>query len=231
MRPPPLAPRHCPLPPLLPPSHPCPSLRVPEPRNRPRALRSRWLSKGNPDPDGFHLKIVAAVARVYMHESKMNRSPLTAAFAAKGLGAPDFALFCALPTPCSHRPALGAVCARRCAHIWIRLPRAQGTLRRSSRSRARSRSRSSSFAAEPSRSRALPLMSLSFSSPEALSANRAPNPLTDCRTLLPTRDGLAPVVTSMLGPVLPLISFSFSGSLLVLANDFPLPILGERAFS
>ena len=46
--------------------------------------------------------------------------------------------------PCSHRPALGAVCALRCAHIWIRLPRAQGTLRRSSSSRARSRRRSSS---------------------------------------------------------------------------------------
>ena len=100
-------------------------LRAPPSLGTPRALRSRWLSKGNPDPDGFHLKIVAAVARVYMHKDK-DRSPLTAAFAAKGLGAPDFALFCALPTPCSHRPALGAVCARRCAHIWIRLPARAG---------------------------------------------------------------------------------------------------------
>ena len=55
---------------------------------RPR-FHSRWLSKGTPDPDGFHLKIVAAVARVYMHKDK-DRSPLTAAFAAKGLGAPPF---------------------------------------------------------------------------------------------------------------------------------------------
>ena len=64
-----------------------------------RALRSRWLSQGDPDPDGFHLKIVAAVARLYMEVHKPNGyycSPLTAAFAAKGLGAPDFALFCAL---------------------------------------------------------------------------------------------------------------------------------------
>ena len=117
MRAPPLAPRHCPLPPLLPPSHPCPSLRAPEPRNRPRALRSRWLSKGNPDPDGFHLKIVAAVARVYMHEDK-DRSPLTAAFAAKGLGAPDFALFCALPTPLFPSPRIGGrVRASMCAYL------------------------------------------------------------------------------------------------------------------
>ena len=96
----------------IPPSHPCPSLRAPEPRNRPRALRSRWLSKGNPDPDGFHLKIVAAVARVYMHKD-INKSPLTAAFKAKGLGEPDFALFCALPTPCpQHVPLAG--CMRAC---------------------------------------------------------------------------------------------------------------------
>ena len=55
-------------------------------------LSYRWLSKDNPDPDGFHLKIVAAVARVYMHEER-GKSPLTNAFVAKGLGAPDFALF------------------------------------------------------------------------------------------------------------------------------------------
>ena len=37
-------------------------------------------------------RIVAAVARLYMHENK-RYSPLSAAFAAKGLGPPDFALF------------------------------------------------------------------------------------------------------------------------------------------
>ena len=58
------------------------------------ALSYRWLSKDHPDPDGFHLGIVAAVAKLYM-DKKWNKSPLTAAFDAKGLGAPDFALFCA----------------------------------------------------------------------------------------------------------------------------------------
>ena len=87
--------------PPLPPSHPCPSLlrafvlRAPPSLGTARALRSRWLSKGNPDPDGFHLEIVAAVARLYMHADK-RASPLTAAFEDKGLGEPDFALFCAL---------------------------------------------------------------------------------------------------------------------------------------
>ena len=101
----------------IPPSHPCPSLHAPEPRNRPRALRSRWLSQGNPDPDGFHLKIVAAVARVYMHEED-RKSPLTKAFAAKGLGAPDFALFCALPTPLFPSPRIGGrVRASMCAYL------------------------------------------------------------------------------------------------------------------
>ena len=52
-----------------------------------------------------------------MHEDK-NRSPLTAAFAAKGLGAPDFALFCALPTPLFPSPRIGGrVRASMCAHL------------------------------------------------------------------------------------------------------------------
>ena len=116
--------------PPLPPSHPCPSLlrafvlRAPPSLGTPRALRSRWLSKGNPDPDGFHLKIVAAVARVYMHKDK-DRSPLTAAFAAKGLGAPDFALFCALPTPLFPSPRIGGrVRASMCAYFDSSPPRA-----------------------------------------------------------------------------------------------------------
>ena len=64
------------------------------------ALSYRWLSKDHPDPDGFHLGIVAPVAKLYMKETGKSgspRSPLTAAFDAKGLGAPDFALFCARP--------------------------------------------------------------------------------------------------------------------------------------
>ena len=58
------------------------------------ACDGRWLSKDHPDPDRFHLAIVAAVARLYMHENSKH-SPLSAAFKAKGLGAPDFACFCA----------------------------------------------------------------------------------------------------------------------------------------
>ena len=62
----------------------------------------RWLSKDHPDPNRFHLAIVAAVARLYMKAgtdtSPPSRgqyfSPLTSAFTAKGLGAPDFAFFC-----------------------------------------------------------------------------------------------------------------------------------------
>ena len=62
------------------------------------ALSYRWLTKDHPDPDGFHLHIVAAVARLYMH-TESRKSPLTAAFMKKGLGYPDFALFCAPLTP------------------------------------------------------------------------------------------------------------------------------------
>jgi Ran GTPase-activating protein (RanGAP) involved in mRNA processing and transport len=61
------------------------------------ALSYRWLSKHHPDPYGFHLGIVASVARLYMHKDR-DRSPLTAAFAAKGLGSPDFALFWDFPS-------------------------------------------------------------------------------------------------------------------------------------
>ena len=84
---------------------------------RPR-FYSRWLSKENPDPDGFHLKIVAKVARLYMHEDKDN-SPLTAAFAAKGLGAPDFALFCA-PLPPHSIPPCHAPCCYLCSAYCAR---------------------------------------------------------------------------------------------------------------
>ena len=51
------------------------------------ALSYRWLSAEHPDPDRFHLKIVAAVARLYMKN-------LADAFQLAGLGdEPDFALF------------------------------------------------------------------------------------------------------------------------------------------
>ena len=64
-------------------------------RRRSRCVWSfvvRWLSKDHPDPDGFHLSIVAKVAKLYMaHDGR--DSPLTLAFQLKGLGAPDFALF------------------------------------------------------------------------------------------------------------------------------------------
>ena len=102
-------------------------LRAPPSLGTPRALRSRWLSKGNPDPDGFHLKIVAAVARLYM-DADERRSPLTAAFEDKGLGEPDFALFCALrhaplTQPLPPRPPSWPVCVRVGAH-FIRPPHA-----------------------------------------------------------------------------------------------------------
>lgn len=60
------------------------------------ALSYRWLTKEHPDPKGFHLEIVAAVARLYMKAEKMygmSCSPLAAAFEKAGLGEPDFALF------------------------------------------------------------------------------------------------------------------------------------------
>jgi len=60
------------------------------------AVRGRWLSKDHPDPNRFHLAIVAAVARLYMKKDDRggSYSPLAAIFKASGLGAPDFALFC-----------------------------------------------------------------------------------------------------------------------------------------
>jgi hypothetical protein len=59
------------------------------------ALSYRWLAKDEPDADGFHLQRVAEVARAYLAPTQGHSasSPLTAAFDARGLGPPDFALF------------------------------------------------------------------------------------------------------------------------------------------
>ena len=70
------------------------------------ALSYRWLTKfrkgrdpDHPDPDAFHLGIVASVAELYLNLSSACRhgkgypSQLTAAFRKHGLGDPDFALF------------------------------------------------------------------------------------------------------------------------------------------
>jgi Ran GTPase-activating protein (RanGAP) involved in mRNA processing and transport len=64
------------------------------------ALSYRWLTKEHPDPDGFHLGIVASVAELYLNlrGSKIflgndQYSQLTAAFRRHGLGLPEFALF------------------------------------------------------------------------------------------------------------------------------------------
>ena len=65
------------------------------------ALSYRWLSKDHPDPDGFHLKIVAEVAALYLNlvgpsylGPDKYPSGLTAAFRAHGVETPpDFALF------------------------------------------------------------------------------------------------------------------------------------------
>jgi len=63
------------------------------------ALSYRWLSKDHPDPKGFHLKIVAEVAALYLNMEGHGKgaeypSALSAAFCAHGLEtAPDFALF------------------------------------------------------------------------------------------------------------------------------------------
>jgi hypothetical protein len=68
------------------------------------ALSYRWLTKEHPDPDGFHLGIVAAVAELYLNlkgggfpwkDDGPNKYPsqLTAAFRKHGLGLPEFALF------------------------------------------------------------------------------------------------------------------------------------------
>jgi hypothetical protein len=63
------------------------------------ALSYRWLTKEHPDPDGFHLGIVASVAELYLNPrgwTKYGRdqySQLAAAFREHGLGLPEFALF------------------------------------------------------------------------------------------------------------------------------------------
>ena len=61
------------------------------------ALSYRWLSAGCPDPDAFHLGIVAEVARLYLENLKEF-------FEALGLGEADFALFCAAPRSNSCEP-------------------------------------------------------------------------------------------------------------------------------
>ena len=81
------------------------------------ALSYRWLSKDHPDPDGFHLHIVAAVARLYMHRES-GKSPLTAAFEQKGLGYPDFALFCAPLTPGVDARALTPIPVALAFSLW-----------------------------------------------------------------------------------------------------------------
>ncbi|KOO22263.1 hypothetical protein Ctob_003994 [Chrysochromulina tobinii] len=63
------------------------------------ALSYRWLTKEHPDPDGFHLGIVASVAELYLNPRGWTKygldhySQLTAAFKKHGLGLPEFALF------------------------------------------------------------------------------------------------------------------------------------------
>ena len=67
----------------------------------------------HPDPEGFHLNIVATVAELYLStETRYGRwcSPLAEAFQKAKLGRPDFALFwdypwCAgrAPLPCRER--------------------------------------------------------------------------------------------------------------------------------
>ena len=66
-------------------------------RTCPPATR-RWLTKEHPDPDAFHLAIVAAVAELYLNErggGHEKGSPLTNAFKKAGLNeaSADFALF------------------------------------------------------------------------------------------------------------------------------------------
>jgi hypothetical protein len=59
------------------------------------ALSYRWLTKEHPDPDGFHLGIVAAVAELYLNlrGQDASASQLSKAFQKHGLGLPEFALF------------------------------------------------------------------------------------------------------------------------------------------
>ena len=59
------------------------------------ALSYRWLSKAHCDPDGFHLGIVASVARLYIGADRGKESPLVRAMVEAGLptAEADFALF------------------------------------------------------------------------------------------------------------------------------------------
>ena len=59
------------------------------------ALSYRWLSREHCDPEGFHLAIVAAVARLYVDVEHRKESPLVRAMAKAGLPTEeaDFALF------------------------------------------------------------------------------------------------------------------------------------------
>ena len=63
------------------------------------ALSYRWLTKQHPDPDGFHLGIVASVAELYLNPrgwkdfQGRDHYSLAAAFLEHGLGLPEFALF------------------------------------------------------------------------------------------------------------------------------------------
>ena len=59
------------------------------------ALSYRWLTKEHPDPDGFHLGIVAAVAELYLNlrGQDASASQLSEAFQNHQLGLPEFALF------------------------------------------------------------------------------------------------------------------------------------------
>ena len=63
------------------------------------ALSYRWLSKEHPDPDGFHLDIVASVAELYLGLSgqQASASPLVKAFQSLQVDA-DFALFWDFPS-------------------------------------------------------------------------------------------------------------------------------------
>ena len=88
------------------------------------ALSYRWLGKDAPDGDGFHLGIVAAVARLYLEYLKKH------VFERNGLGdEADFALFCgraAAPTPAPrpHPHAHAAARRVRCRGLREPLPEA-----------------------------------------------------------------------------------------------------------
>ena len=70
---------------------------------------SAGLTRDHPDPEGFHLAIVAAVAKLYLDGSASDPgaegSPLAAAFKKAGLGegAADFAFFWDFPWHVTHQ--------------------------------------------------------------------------------------------------------------------------------